>query len=337
MNKNMAKNIFTKSDKFKQEYCTTIVQIGDVLDIPGYDSIGVTYVQNISMVVRKDECKKGDILFYAANESELNETFLRRNNLYEIGERHLNANYDEVEKLMNEDKKDEAKRMVGFFNKYGRVKMIRLGGTPSFGFLFSQKAMAMFEPDVMELDLEEMVGTEFDTVRGELFCKPYVPRIKERNYGGGKGKHYKRHKKTIAKIDRIVEGQWAFHYDTQSLERNAWKIKPEDVVDISLKLDGCVERNTIVNTLEYGDMTIGEIVDNKINCKIKTFNTNTNEIEYLPICQFYYVPNDGEWYEIELEDGRKITITGNNPVWIPELKCYRRVDELDGTESLLVF
>ena len=83
----MAKNIFTKSDKFKQEYCTTIVQIGDVLDIPGYDSIGVTYVQNISMVVRKDECKKGDILFYAANESELNETFLRRNNLYEIGER----------------------------------------------------------------------------------------------------------------------------------------------------------------------------------------------------------------------------------------------------------
>ena len=121
MNNNMAKNIFTKSDKFKQEYCTTIVQIGDVLDIPGYDSIGVTYVQNISMVVRKDECKKGDILFYAANESELNETFLRRNNLYEIGERHLNANYDEVEKLMNEDKKDEAKRMVGFFNKYGRV------------------------------------------------------------------------------------------------------------------------------------------------------------------------------------------------------------------------
>lgn len=333
----MAKNIFTKSEKFKQEYCTTIVKIGEVKDIPGYDSIGVTVVENFTMVVRKDECKEGDILFYAANESELNADFLSKNNLFEISERQLNANFEEVEKLMSEDKKDEAKRMVGFFNKYGRVKMIRLGGVPSFGFLFSQRAMALAFPSVEKLNLEDYVGTEFDTVDGTLFSKPYVPRIKERKHSAGKGKHYKRHKKTIAKIDRIVEGQWQFHYDTQSLERNAWKIKPEDVVDISLKLDGCVERNTIVNTFEYGDMTIGEIVDNKINCKIKTFNTNTNEIEYLPICQFYYVPNDGEWYEIELEDGRKITITGNNPVWIPELKCYRRVDELDGTESLLVF
>lgn len=234
----MAKNVFTKSEKFKQEYCTTIVKIGEVKDIPGYDSIGVTVVENFTMVVRKDECHEGDIMFYAANESELNTDFLSKNNLFEISERQLNVNFEEVEKLMSEDKKDEAKRMVGFFNKYGRVKMIRLGGVPSFGFLFSQRAMALAFPSVEKLNLEDYVSTEFDTVDGVLFSKPYVPRIKERTHGGGKGKHYKRHKKTIAKIDRIVEGQWQFHYDTQSLERNAWKIKPEDVVDISLKLDG---------------------------------------------------------------------------------------------------
>ncbi|MDY5885239.1 MAG: hypothetical protein SPJ44_02900, partial [Treponema sp.] len=66
------KKIFTKSENFKQEYCTSIVKIGPVLDIPNYDSIGVTTVDNFTMVVRKDECKEGDILFYAANESELN-------------------------------------------------------------------------------------------------------------------------------------------------------------------------------------------------------------------------------------------------------------------------
>ena len=49
-----------------------------------------------------------------------------------------------------------------------------------------------------------------------------------------------------------------------------------------------------------------------------------------------FVLEDGEWYEIELEDGRKITITGNNPVWIPELNAYRRVDELNGDEFLLI-
>lgn len=306
MNKNMAKNIFTKSDKFKQEYCTTIVKIGEVKDIPGYDSIGVTYVQNISMVVRKDECHEGDILFYAANESELNETFLRRNNLYEIGERHLNANYDEVEKLMNEDKKDEAKRMVGFFNKYGRVKMIRLGGTPSFGFLFSQKAMAMFEPDVMELDLEEMVGTEFDTVRGELFCKPYVPRIKERNHGGGKGKHYKRHKKTIAKIDRIVEGQWAFHYDTQSLERNAWKIKPEDVVDISLKLDG--------TSIIFGNIQTR-------TPRLPKFKWNF--LNKLALKVFMHMPDKWRIWDIDWEDvcsSRNVIRSGNAYVEEPKSK-----------------
>ena len=35
--------------------------------------------------------------------------------------------------------------------------------------------------------------------------------------------------------------------------------------------------------------------------------------------------------------GTKLTITGNNPVWCPELNCYRRVDELNGDEKLLVF
>ena len=234
----MAKNIFTKSDKFKQEYSISIVRLGEVKDINGYDAIGSTIVDNYSMVVRKDECHEGDILFYASNESELAQEFLSKNNLFEIGERQLNANYEEVEKLMNEDKKDEAKRMVGFFNKYGRVKMIRLGGVPSYGFLFSQKAMAEFAPEVADINLEDYVGTEFDTVSGNLFCKAYVPRIKEHRSGGGKGRHYKRHKKTIEKIDRIVEGQWAFHYDTMSLEKNAHRINPDDIVDISVKMDG---------------------------------------------------------------------------------------------------
>lgn len=293
----MAKNIFTKSEKFKQEYCTTIVKIGEVKDIPGYDSIGVTVVENFTMVVRKDECKEGDILFYAANESELNTDFLSKNNLFEIGERQLNANFEEVEKLMSEDKKDEAKRMVGFFNKYGRVKMIRLGGVPSFGFLFSQRAMALAFPSVEKLNLEDYVGTEFDTVDGVLFSKPYVPRIKERKHSAGKGKHYKRHKKTIAKIDRIVEGQWQFHYDTQSLERNAWKIKPEDVVDISLKLDGT------------------SIVMGNIQTRTPRLpKTRFNFLNKLMLKVFMHMPDKWRTWDIDWEDvcsSRNVIRSGN--------------------------
>jgi len=330
------KEIFSKSKNFKQEYCCTIVKLGEVKPIPNYDSIGVTVVDNFTMVVRKDECKEGDILFYAANESELNHDFVSANNLFEIGEFDKNSNAEEVAKLLAEGKNDEAKKLVGFFNKYGRVKMIRLGGTPSFGFLFSQNAMAKWDKSISKINMEDYIGVEFDTVNGIEFCKPYVPRIKEPKVHEHHGPHYKRHKRILKKIERILPGEFAFHYDTQSVERNAFKLDPNDVVDISVKSDGCVERNTIVNTLEYGDKTIGEIVDNKIECKIKTFNIENEEIEYLPIAQFYYVPNDGEWFEIELEDGRKITITGNNPVWLPELNCYRRVDELIGNEVLMV-
>lgn len=300
----MAKNIFTKSEKFKQEYCTTIVKIGEVKDIPGYDSIGVTVVENFTMVVRKDECHEGDILFYAANESELNADFLSKNNLFEIGERQLNVNYEEVEKLMSEDKKDEAKRKVGFFNKYGRVKMIRLGGVPSFGFLFSQKSMALAFPGVEKLNLEDYIGTEFDTVDGVLFSKPYVPRIKERKHSAGKGKHYKRHKKTIAKIDRIVEGQWQFHYDTQSLERNAWKIKPEDVVDISLKLDGT------------------SIIFGNIQTRTPRLpKTRFNFLNKLILKAFMLMPDKWRTWDIDWEDvcsSRNVIRSGNAYVEAPK-------------------
>lgn len=281
----MAKNIFTKSDKFKQEYSISIVRLGEVKDITGYDAIGSTIVDNYSMVVRKDECHEGDIMFYASNESELAQEFLSKNNLFEIGERHLNANAEEVENLMNEGKKDEAKKMVGFFNKYGRVKMIRLGGIPSYGFLFSQKAMAKFAPEVAKLNLEDYVGTEFDTVSGNLFCKAYVPRINECHSGGGKGKHYKRHKKTIEKIDRIVEGQWAFHYETMSLEKNAHRINPDDIIDISIKCDG--------TSLAFGNVKVREP---------RVYKTKYDFINKIILKGFMLMPEKWRKWDYKYED-----------------------------------
>lgn len=232
------KEIFSKSKNFKQEYCCTIVKIGEVKDIPNYDSIGVTIVDNYTMVVRKNECHEGDILFYAANESELNNDFLSANNLFEIGEYERNSNAAEVEKLLSDSNNNEAKRLVGFFNKYGRVKMIRLGGTPSFGFLFSQEAMAKWDKNIANINMQEYIGVEFDMVNGIEFCKPYIPRIKEPKDCNNRGAHHKRNQRILKQIDRIIPGEFVFHYDTQSVERNATKLNPTDIVDISVKCDG---------------------------------------------------------------------------------------------------
>lgn len=329
---NMAKEVFTLSEKAKLEYSCTVVQIGEVKPIEGSDFLGSTLVNGNPIVVRKDQIKEGDIMIYAPIETVLNKQFLSANNLFEIGERELNSNYKEVQSLIDEGKKDDAKKLVGFFNKHGRVKMIRLRGCPSMGFLIEKESLVKWKPKLQDVDFSQYVDKDFDTIDGELFVKvyvPYVPPVRTRDKSAKRDKRLKR-------FSRLIEGEFKLHYDTSQLARNIHLIKPDDKVVITNKLHGCVERSTLVDTFEYGKKTIGEIVDNKIECHIKAYDTETNSIVYVPIDNYYYISNDGEWYEIELEDGRKITITGNNPVWIPTENLYRRVDELQGNEYVLI-
>ena len=338
--------IFTMSAEGKSEYCCNVVRIGEIKPIEGSDFLGETMVNGQSAVVRKDQVHEGDLFFYASNECQLNEKFLSVNNLFEIGSYELNSNAEEVKDLLSkadstEDKDErdkyraEAKHKVGFFNKNGRVRMIRLRKVPSYGFLFGLDEMARYCPKVKGINMEDYLNQDFDTVDGELFVKAYVPYTTERTHPNGNKRNRKAQKK-INRFDRMIPGEFMLHYDTNPLAKNMWRIKPDDVVTISVKLHGCVKEDTIINTLEYGDMKIGDIVNNKIECHIKAYDTEINETIYVPIDNFYTIPNDGEWYEIELEDGKKITITGNNPIYIPSTKAYRRVDELKGDETLLI-
>ena len=112
------KEIFTLSKDAKLEYSCTVVQIGEVKPIEGSDFLGSTLVNGNPIVVRKDQIKEGDIMVYAPIETVLNKEFLSKNNLFEIGEIQLNSNYKEVEQLMQDGKKDEAKKMVGFLFVY---------------------------------------------------------------------------------------------------------------------------------------------------------------------------------------------------------------------------
>lgn len=109
----------------------------------------------------------------------------------------------------------------------------------------------------------------------------------------------------------------------------------------SRKLDGCVSGDTLI-TMENGKrIPIKEIVESKIEGKVQTYNPETGKIEFNKILNHMKNMDDineskHQWYEIELDDGRKIRLTGNHKVFIPELGCYRRVDELTGDESFLV-
>lgn len=223
--------ILSLSENAKAEYCASVVRIGELKPVENSDFLCQTIVDGYSMVVRKDEVKEGDLMVYCCNETQLNKEFLSVNNLFELSSRELNANYQEVEALMAEGKEDEAKRKVGFFNKHGRVKMIRLRGCPSMGFLVSQKAIARWKPDFATLNLEDYVGKDFDTICGDLFIKVYVPFVQPKREHGPRIDKSQRY-------DRMIDGEFHLHYETEPLNKNIGLFKPSDIVTITCKQHG---------------------------------------------------------------------------------------------------
>lgn len=334
----MENKFLTKSERMSQEYCCTVVRLGEILPIEGANTVAKTLVNGRTIVIGKDH-KEGDVMIYCSNETQLNFDFLSVNNMFQNIDQNCNA--EEVNawlaKHVNDDeeaKTEYLRKHRGYFDEKARVRMKKLAGEISMGILFEFDNFVKWCPALKDVNIEELVGLDFDTVNDVLFIKPYVPELKTSE--PAKSSRDAKRNKRLRKFDRMIPGQFSFHYDTQLFEKVVKRFKPEDVVTISNKLHGCVERNTLVETEEFGKITIGEIVDNRIECKIKAFDTDLNEDVFVPIDDYYLLKNDGEWYEIELEDGRKITITGNNPVWVPEINGYRRVDELNGDEYLQI-
>lgn len=263
--------MFTKSENFKEEYCAQIVKIGELIPIENSDFLVKTVINDAyDVVVGKNDVKEGDIMVYAKLETQVNNEFLSVNNQFELGERQLNKNYQEVQTLLDNGNEAEAKKLVGYFNKHGRVRLVRLRGCPSMGCLFTIDSLTKWKPEVKNYDFSQCFTPNadgivepfnFDTIGDELFIKAYVPRIQEPSVR--KDKVVKRNRK-IKRFDRMVEGQFSFHYDTNMLRENMWRINPSTVVTISTKVHGTshIVGNLLVKKPKNG-------IGARINIKIK--------------------------------------------------------------------
>lgn len=270
----MAKEIFTKSNNFKQEYSATIVRVGELKDIENSDNLKQTIIDGFSVVVNKNDVKTGDLMVYCKNETELNASFLSVNNMYDVGAYSLNKNSEEVQKLIDEGKQDEAKKIVGYFNKHGRVKMIKLRGCPSMGVLLKLESFINWDNSLKDTNLNDyikyddngnFIPFDFDTINDRLFIKAYVPRVNP-----VRGCVTKRKKNKANRFDRMIDGEFIFHYDTNQLNSNMWKLDPYMCVTISTKLHGTsfvmgnilVKKENIKNKLK---IFYNRLIDNKIN------------------------------------------------------------------------
>lgn len=103
--------------------------------------------------------KPGDIVLYFPVETAICEKFLGANNLYEISEAHRNSNFEIIKEIYSkiEIENDEnisksllaeAKSLCGFFNKHGRVRMLKLRGQYSMGFVTPISTLCKAYPEL---------------------------------------------------------------------------------------------------------------------------------------------------------------------------------------------
>lgn len=276
---------------------------------PETTKLKCTHIDGYNIVVGIDS--EPGLYVYFPTSCEINSELLSYANLYRHKERNNNENES------------------GFFEDNGRVKAIKLRGIISEGFLMDFDLFNNFLVDNISKrfgDEEIPVNTEFDSVKDGTkefwICKKYIVKVQiSSNFKES------RYQKRVKKFNRVIDTQFRFHYETVQIKKVPNAIKPDDLISCTSKWHGCVDANTIINT-NLGKKTIKEIVDNKLDVLIEAFDIETQQKVFVPIDNYYLKENDGDWYEIELENGQKIEITGNNPVWLPELNCYRRVDEL---------
>lgn len=243
----------TKSKNFSGEYCATVVQLGEIKEIEGANTVAKTEVNGRTIVVSK-MCNKGDLMIYISNECQICPEFLTKNNLYR--DYMLNSNFDEVEKykLSTEDTIEQQKEFMrthtGYFENTGRVRMQKFAGELSMGVLFTPQEFYNWvgNDDIL---LSENVGVDFDEVNGIEFVKPYIPQTKARH----KSFADKRNSR-LKRFNRIIPGQFVFHYDTQQLEKNITRIKPDDIITITPKIHGTsfILSNCLVNKPIFGKL-----------------------------------------------------------------------------------
>ena len=154
--------------------------------------------------------------------SQINSDFLSYANLY----RHKELNKDPEQS--------------GMFEDNGRVKAIKLRGELSEGFILPLIVLENYIVSVTNKELSDVKeGTEFDTVEHEgkefWISKKYLPK---RTQGHGQSAGGRQSKKVPKGIDKVIDTQFRFHYDTTLIKKCPFVLNPESLIQLSYKVHG---------------------------------------------------------------------------------------------------
>lgn len=197
-------------------YAATCVTLRDFVELAGCDRIKGAIIFGSQVIVSKD-AKAGDRGLFFPVETALSAEFLAANSLF-------NAKASTVIKagLLNAD---PAKS--GFFEPHGRVKCVKFRGHRSEGFFISLASLD-FIGDFSDALSD---GDTFDKLGSFEICRKHVTKRRQ-------GLGFVGQAKTPKAQDRIVEGQFRFHYDTEKLAKNLHWLSPDSIISVSDKFHG---------------------------------------------------------------------------------------------------
>lgn len=191
--------------------------------------------------------KPGKYIFFPAL-SKINSHFLSYCNLFRKPE--LNKNVNSKPGLFEDNGRVKTIRLKGTIDKKneetGKVEKEFLTGAVSDGFLIELQTLLNFlienfNIDIKEDDIESDIW--FDTIEhnGKTFwlSKKYIivnnVFKKETSYNKNKEKY---RQKKLKKFNKVIPGQFKFHYDTVIVRKVPFLVQPNDYIHISSKVHG---------------------------------------------------------------------------------------------------
>ncbi len=203
-------------------YAAVVVRLGELVPLAGCDNIRGARLFGTQVIVGLD-AQPGELGIYFPPECALAAPFLGANNLYRKPE------WGNV---------DPEKR--GYFKEHGRVRCVKFRGHRSEGIWLPIDCLSgLLLDNYVQLTAADCLkeGDVFDSIPtgdGEaVICSKYVSK---RN--PGRGDTSQKGAKRQRPEDSLVDGQFAFHYDTRNLRRNLDALQPSDWISISDKWHG---------------------------------------------------------------------------------------------------
>lgn len=228
-------------------YAATVVKIDNIRKHSNADRLMCTNIFGNNVIVGLN-VKEGDVGLYFPIEARIGKDFAVANDLIR--------------------RRDEnGKPAGGMFDDNRRVRCQKFRGENSMGFWIPIDSLKKTFDHLAKSTPVVKIGDEFEELDGVEISKKYLIVHSRMPSQGGNGK--KKEKEKVK--SKLIENQFNFHFDTAQLGKNIHRIKPSDMVSVSLKMHGTSA--IAAHVLCKRELSWWENLTKK-------FGANVNETEY---------------------------------------------------------